>query len=655
MDEVVYFDNLYQLNRRTTKENYDNMEKQMSEFIAYVKSKNLSPMEEIMLVYDRVKLLEPAGSDNSLESRDLPNVLKSGKAVCAGYTSLFNEYLSRLGYKNCAIECYVGETSHMYSMVEVNDDKYDIHGIYTFDPTLDSLDKDSQDRTMSYAFFGRTIGEMKSLKEQRTSRGCSVALVDGFTDNKSYESFYQEIPLRTMNIVNGFFPSEENKQFLQTIYQQGKDKNNWHSLNEKFMFEIGQLGQRARRIDNIPLSKIEEIIKNTRQLSRQETPEELTQVLQFNNSQFKRYFDDTRLVFEITPDDFIREEDYASLIAKIREILINKKDGDEIISTISFLNNHEQQVLFSMMRVNGEEVEHLLSGTLKSDYNFGRNFLSQFTEEYINHSQFPVGKIQKPQYFNLNMRDYAMTSENGCSLILEATDLDYLISLDKRVKAKKDYQISKVDGILSGESLISLNDLTKEELGYLKKQTQSIKTQDYNQYRSKLLMALTMKNPEDYIHSSFSVDKEDGKTCTHIVERIVGEQKETLSQRDFDYDDIFRTQLLEQAIIDYAKVCPIDSEQMTETQQYRVISDNNSVMSLNNFDPEYLKYLVGEIKKVNPEEFRQKLQQQQMQNVLRRNSGAGFANILLISSIVGFIAGFIAFITYMVIKMKGIG
>lgn len=168
-------------------------------------------------------------------------------------------------------------------------------------------------------------------------------------------------------------------------------------------------------------------------------------------------------------------------------------------------------------------------------------------------------------------------------------------------------------------------------------------------------MALTMKNPDDYIHSSFSLDKVERKTCTHTVERIVGEQKKILSQRDFEYDDIFRTQLLEQAVIDYAKTCPIDSERMTDIQQYRVISENNSVMSLNNFNLEYLKYLAGEMKKVNPEEFRQKMQQQQIQNVLRRNSGAGFANILLISSMVGFIAGFIAFITYMVIKMKYIG
>ena len=52
MEEVVYFDNLYQLNRKTTKENYDNMKKQMSEFTSYIKSKNLPPIEEIIKTQD---------------------------------------------------------------------------------------------------------------------------------------------------------------------------------------------------------------------------------------------------------------------------------------------------------------------------------------------------------------------------------------------------------------------------------------------------------------------------------------------------------------------------------------------------------------------------------------------------------------------------
>ena len=77
-----------------------------------------------------------------------------------------------------------------------------------------------------------------------------------------------------------------------------------------------------------------------------------------------------------------------------------------------------------------------------------------------------------------------MTSENGCSLIMEAANFDYLISLDKMARLKKDYQISKVNSILNEENLISLSDLTKQELNYLKKQ-QTIKEQDINQHKSR--------------------------------------------------------------------------------------------------------------------------------------------------------------------------
>ena len=284
----------------------------------------------------------------------------------------------------------------MYSMVEVNDDKYDIHGIYIFDPTFDSIGKENGDRGISYAFFGRTIEEMKTLKQTRIARGCSVAIIDGLTDNQSYESFYQEIPLRTMNIVNGFFPTEENKQYLQTIYKLGKDKSNWYSLNEKYLFEVAQLGFKTRGADNIPLSKIEEIIKNTRQIEKKITPEEITQILQFNNSKFKEYFDDPRLFFEIIPDNFVAEEEYESFIAKIQELLIAKQEDEEIITTISFLNNHEQQVLFSMVKKQGDSIEPLLEATFKENYNFGRIFLDKVTKLCLKYFQFPVGKIQVP-------------------------------------------------------------------------------------------------------------------------------------------------------------------------------------------------------------------------------------------------------------------
>lgn len=117
---------------------------------------------------------------------------------------------------------------------------------------------------MSYAFFGRSVEEINHLREQRTPRGISIALMKGM--NGKYNEVSNEIPTRTMNIVNGFFPSEENSRFIQEHYAELKDKSNWPSLNEEHLFQISNLGFKVRRADNIPVDTLEQIISNVRKI-----------------------------------------------------------------------------------------------------------------------------------------------------------------------------------------------------------------------------------------------------------------------------------------------------------------------------------------------------------------------------------------------------
>ena len=67
MQEVQYFDNIFQINRTTSEEKYENMENQLNEFLTHIKSQNLSPMEQSMLVYDKAKMFEYADSDTLQE------------------------------------------------------------------------------------------------------------------------------------------------------------------------------------------------------------------------------------------------------------------------------------------------------------------------------------------------------------------------------------------------------------------------------------------------------------------------------------------------------------------------------------------------------------------------------------------------------------
>ena len=438
MQDTQYFDNIFQMNRTTSQEKYDNMEKQLNDFITYIKSQNLSPIEQVMVVYDRAKMFESAGNETSLEVRQLPDVMANNRAVCAGYTNFFNECMTRLGYKNCAIESYIGNVSHMHSLVEINDDKYDIHGIYNFDPTFDSLDINSEDRTMSYAFFGRSVEEINHLREQRIPRGVSIALMKGM-DGK-YNEVSNEIPTRTMNIVNGFFPSEENSRFIQEHYAELKDKSNWPSLNEEHLFQISNLGFKVRRAENIPVDTLEQVISNVRKvenpnLSEDQMKSQMDKIREFNNSQFSKYYNDPRLLFKIIPENYVNSENYPQVLEQINALYSSKNPDEALKTIVEFTNGQQQQVLLRIDSLSDEEKKTLLDCTFDSNYDFMSRFLNPLIHSYAQSFPYSSSQIGKPEYFNLNIRNYNSNSINGSSLSIIDGSLDYLQQIDSYIKS----------------------------------------------------------------------------------------------------------------------------------------------------------------------------------------------------------------------------
>lgn len=719
MQDTQYFDNIFQMNRTTSQEKYDNMEKQLNDFITYIKSQNLSPIEQVMVVYDRAKMFESAGSDTSLEVRQLPDVMANNRAVCAGYTNFFNECMARLGYKNCAIESYIGNVSHMHSLVEINDDKYDIHGIYNFDPTFDSLDINFEDRTMSYAFFGRSVEEINHLREQRTPRGISIALMKGM--NGKYNEVSNEIPTRTMNIVNGFFPSEENSRFIQEHYAELKDKSNWPSLNEEHLFQISNLGFKVRRADNIPVDTLEQIISNVRKienpnLSEEQVKSQMDRIREFNNSQFSKYYNDPRLLFKIIPKNYVSQENYPQVLEQI-SALYSSKNPDEALKTIvEFTNRQQQQALLKIESLSDEEKKTLLDCTFDSNYDFMSRFLNPLIHSYAQSFPYSSSQIGKPEYFNLNIRNYDSNSINGSSLSIIDGNLDYLQQIDSYIKSnsqkvespvQKEYEVqmasktndnffappstSSVGSIMDNSSEEELPVQTNDDVSTLMSETPShsdseIQSQgdditnlmdetakdndnarinQYNTYRAQVLPLLLSSDPDVCIHSDFTIGGENGKICRHTLEKVSNETRQIISQRDFECDETFRTGLLEPSLLDYAKTNPIVDGKVNDSNnglsQYMAFSETNNVLTVNNVSREYANYIDQKIKKVDPLVFQQQMEQYQQQTqgtggyqrTLSKNSG--FLNVLMLSSIVGFAAGFIAFITYLFIKMKGIG
>lgn len=123
-------------------------------YIKKLDDTELSCVEQIMKVYDDVKLME---YDENCTDDQLSEIIRMKKTNSYGFNLLFNYILKTLGYKTLLgrTECN-GKESYI-TLVEVIDPSYKIHGIYAFDPSMDSLPKEKYEsnevRRINYNFF----------------------------------------------------------------------------------------------------------------------------------------------------------------------------------------------------------------------------------------------------------------------------------------------------------------------------------------------------------------------------------------------------------------------------------------------------------------------------------------------------------------------
>lgn len=134
-------------------------------FIQKLYDPSLSPAEQILKIYDEVKMLE---FDESLTGDQVYNIMNDKRADDYGFNFFFCYILNKLGY-NAAIGTKEEDGKRTYTtLVDVQDPEYKIDGIYMFDPSMDSLPKEKYEindvRRMNYNFFMTPI----SLIERNT-------------------------------------------------------------------------------------------------------------------------------------------------------------------------------------------------------------------------------------------------------------------------------------------------------------------------------------------------------------------------------------------------------------------------------------------------------------------------------------------------------
>lgn len=136
-------------------EAYKNEEKRLDSMVEHIKQSSLSSLEKYIAVYNIVKNFKKYNENKSdpKQARNLRFILDNDYMVCVGYARLLKTLLNKVG-----IECSefsvgvdisydegftvedktVEVAGHARNLVRIDDDKYNIHGIYTADPTWDN-------------------------------------------------------------------------------------------------------------------------------------------------------------------------------------------------------------------------------------------------------------------------------------------------------------------------------------------------------------------------------------------------------------------------------------------------------------------------------------------------------------------------------------
>lgn len=141
----------------------------ISSTVSDIESLHLSPLEKLMYVYDIVRdriYKEEDSGDELFESRDLTRVLLGDKIVCEGYARLMCTLLSKLNIDNMKYRLICNDVEgigHSRVVVYIDDEKYDVHGVYYFDPTADHRTDETRDFLYRYRFFAKTKSEIEHL------------------------------------------------------------------------------------------------------------------------------------------------------------------------------------------------------------------------------------------------------------------------------------------------------------------------------------------------------------------------------------------------------------------------------------------------------------------------------------------------------------
>ena len=296
----------------------------------------LSPYEKFLYAYSITKHFkkykEVDENDDKINSRNLYKILDNEYIVCAGYATLLQDLLNKLGIKTIDYgvivdvgfdkvnvlqekvdEAKSSKAGHARIIINLVDSKYGINGIYQSDPTWDNiLDEDSYiyslmtfdeaSKTKRYLYQDKTEYHLLSSKTLEEFYQNVNKYMDEFINNDTLAIKFTEekARLRVVNDLLGVIKKLDSKYYKVLVMKYNDiDKYDISVINKFFKDFLYDVGCYIVSKSNNPIKLeqikpcIEFLYTKFYGLSEEDVKKEVNRTIEFNKKRMNEKFPTT--------------------------------------------------------------------------------------------------------------------------------------------------------------------------------------------------------------------------------------------------------------------------------------------------------------------------------------------------------------------------
>ena len=225
--ENVFFYDKYNEGKEMTLKELIEMYNKLLTLIKDVKDKNYSPAEKLFYAYNIVKSRiykkEEKHEDETI-SRNLAEILECKKIVCEGFANFLLglcEVLEIPTEKIIWIHKSKRKAGHDTVAVYLNDEKYNIHGIYAIDPTWDS--KENEKDTTYKQYIRHFLVPMNMEKNEKAKSNIIPNVSCSYYRFFISYDLYQKLPFMEINKKIAFKKARKIFSYMQVPFIEDLD------------------------------------------------------------------------------------------------------------------------------------------------------------------------------------------------------------------------------------------------------------------------------------------------------------------------------------------------------------------------------------------------------------------------------------------------